>query len=463
MRSSSGRVRTIILLLTVLIPMLSACSSWTEKSDQQNVILLVIDTLRADHLGCYGYGRNTSPFLDELSEKAYLFTDVTSQAPWTNPSVVSILTSLYPSTHHLLTLRSGGKMKTLSRNITTLAELLKAEGYSTAAFSANPWLVPGIGIERGFDVFKDLPIKTKANSLHEIALEWVRRNNTTGQPFFLYIHYMDVHGPYTPPSPYDTLFTSRIKTGRELSSREIEIMPGYLRINGLGTLDEYIGRYDGGIRYWDECFSVFLENLSLEGYLKNTILIVTSDHGEEFLEHDGFNHGSTLFQEQVHVPLLLRSPDAGGGVIEEPVELVDIVPSLLSMLGISIPQFLQGNNLVPLLHGENHILSPVFSEGTVAFGGVPLPGGSFKSVRVGEFKLILNTETGTTKLYDLSADPGELKKNFDDKSPERARALAVLRGWMERSSKAGERYESGVYDIGKELDKNLKALGYVDP
>jgi len=461
----SLKKRSLILSCVILTLGLPACSSRRSENERKNVILMVIDTLRADHLGCYGYHRNTSPCIDDLSENAHVFASATSQAPWTNPSVVSLLTSLYPSTHHLITLRSDSKLMTLSGNITTLAELLQTEGYSTAAFTANPWLVPEIGVDRGFDIYKNLPMKTRAVGLNEIALEWLRDTAATGLPFFLYIHYMDVHGPYSPPPPFDTLFTSDTSPERTLSEDEFSLMPEYLRLEGLSTLDQYVARYDGGIRYWDECLSIMLDNLSSEGFLQNTILVLTSDHGEEFLEHGGFNHGSTLYQEQVHVPLVWRLPDpaAGSGMIEEPVELVDIAPSLLNMVGLKVPEFLQGTDLTPLMRGGDWLPRPAFSEGTAAFGGVPLPGGSLKSVRSGSLKLISNTGTGETELYDLTRDPRESRERSEEMPAERDRIFFSLQKWIEYSAKAGIRFEAGSFDIGEEIENNLKALGYVDP
>jgi len=165
------------------------------------------------------------------------------------------------------------------------------------------------------------------------------------------------------------------------------------------------------------------------------------------------------------VPLVWRLPDpaAGSGMIEEPVELVDIAPSLLNMVGLKVPEFLQGTDLTPLMRGGDWLPRPAFSEGTAAFGGVPLPGGSLKSVRSGSLKLISNTGTGETELYDLTTDPRESRERSEEMPAERDRIFFSLQKWIEYSAKAGIRYEAGSCDTGEEIENNLKALGYVDP
>ncbi|MFQ6103264.1 MAG: sulfatase [Candidatus Glassbacteria bacterium] len=461
-RVNFDRPRMFILFFLIsLVSVGCSCGVFTKK--RPNVIILVVDTLRADHLGCYGYHRNTSPNLDRLAERSVLFMDVTSQAPWTNPSIASLFTSLYPSAHHLLTLREGDNLRTLDEDIITLAEVMKSNGFATAAYTANPWLSAGSGIESGFDTYKNLPGSTTASQMNEMAMEWIRKNRGE-KPFFLYIHYMDVHGPYTPPPPYDNLFSLIDSSRRELSKEEMIRMPRYLRIEGLTTLDEYGRRYDGGIRYWDECLATFLEELGVESVLQNSILIVTADHGEEFLEHGGFNHGSTLFQEQIRVPLIWWIPSTTTSVqkIREPVELVDVMPTLLSLLGLKRPEVLQGDDVSPLLSRDTFTPSPVFSEATVGFGGIPLPEGTMKSVRIGRLKAIMNLDTGEVSLYDLSSDPGERMDSSGGRDRETNALLKELRDWMETNALIGGRYESGQQSLSQDVRERLKALGYID-
>ncbi len=441
--------------------LLPGCSS-DIRGGKQNVILLVIDTLRADHLGCYGYDRNTSPHLDGLSGRSILFRDVTAQAPWTNPSVATLMTSLYPSSHHMLTLRAGGRLRTLDGDIETLAEVFRDHGYRTAAFTANPWLVSGIGIERGFETYRNLPLTTRAITLNGMAVEWMEHLRDDG-PFFLYVHYMDVHGPYDPPAPYDEFFEPE-KPGRLLEPEEIERMPEYLRVEGLTTLEEYEALYDGGIRYWDSCLSLFLADLRSLGILDESLLIVTADHGEEFLDHGGFNHGSTLFQEQLHVPLIWCPPHGRGNgrIVDQPVELVDVMPTLLSSLEIEPPALQQGEDLSPLLDGGSLEPRPAFSEAAVAFGGVAMPEGTMKSVKFGDRKAIVNLDTGELAVYDLSENPGESDSSRAEAAAGKEGLLSVLGKWIDRNRKVGSLFETGRHETPAGIREELEALGYIE-
>jgi len=445
------------LLLSILF-IATGCGMFRGK--RHNVAILLVDTLRADHLGCYGYEKETSPHLDEFSRRAVLFTDVTSQAPWTNPSVVSLMTSLYPSAHHITTLRDGKKLRVLDGEIETLAEVLKENGYRTAAFVANPWLPPECGLAVGFDVYRNLPMKASAELLNELAMEWI--SGSGDGPFFLYVHYMDVHGPYDPPPPYDTLFTAGLSGGRRIEPDEFERMPEYLRIDGLETLEEYTARYDGGIRFWDEAFSAFLRRLSEEGLLENSHVIVTADHGEEFLDHGGFNHGHTLYAEQTRVPLVWKLPADEGLVsrIGAPVEIVDVMPTLLSLLGIEKPESLQGDDLSSLMEGAPFD-EPVFSEAVVSFGGGPPKRGRSKSVRVGRIKAIVNVDTGRVELYDLASDPHELSPIEEGMENERKFLLTVLEEWISWNARVGVDYRAGEHTLREELRERLEALGYI--
>jgi arylsulfatase A-like enzyme len=302
----------------------------------------------------------------------------------------------------------------------------------------------------------------RALALNQRALEWLR--GQAREPFFLYLHYMDVHGPYSPPAPYDTLFSLSGYARRELSDEEFGRMPPYLRIEGSRRLEDYIRRYDGEIRFWDDCLSAFLEALSEGRLLEKSIIIVTADHGEEFLDHGGFNHGSTLFQEQVKVPLVWRMPGPAksGMRIESQVELVDVMPTLLSILEIRTDEVLQGDDLRTLMERGTWSPKPAFSEAAAAFGGVPLPEGTIKSVRWGTRKAILNIDTGRACLYDLTEDPGEREDRSGALSTDRHELLSLLAGWLEAASRAGESYGAGEEEAGEELLEKLRALGYIE-
>jgi arylsulfatase A-like enzyme len=432
-----------------------------------NVIILLVDTLRADHVGCYGYKRDTSPNLDAFAEEAIRFETVTSQAPWTNPSVASILTSLYPSTHHLMTFKKDGKIRRLADSATTLAEALRDNGYHTAAITTNPWISRNTGLDQGFDTFKRLRVgkggeSAPAPELNGKALEWL--TTLSAEPFFLFLHYMDVHGPYLPPEPYRSMFSDPETPPRLLTDREKKWIPRYLKIDGAETLDVYIDRYDGQIRFWDDHFAELMERLASGGFLDNTIILVTSDHGEEFLDHGGWNHGPKLYEEQIAVPMIMRLPADRhrASTIPDEVELIDIMPTILSLAGIDPVTGQQGDDLSPLIAGEPWQPRPAFSEAAVKGGGFPLPKGVLKSVRVGDIKTIANLTTGEAMAFDLSTNPREDLATAKAAGIPTDSGRAAIDAWFEVNTVLGERYRPTAFDHDPELVEQLEALGYVE-
>jgi arylsulfatase len=445
-----------------------ACSRPPSDEAPMNVILLLVDTLRADHVGCYGYSRDTSPNLDAFAENSVRFASVTSQAPWTNPSVATLLTSLYPTTHHLTTLKEDGKLRKLADSATTLAEHLAENGYATAAFTSNPWISRATGLDQGFGVFENLPVSDRGESvpaplLNEKALAWLETVDPE-QPFFLFVHYMDVHGPYRPPEPYRSLFETERGQERLLTEAEQRRLPRYLRIPDAETLDVYVDRYDGQIRFWDDEFATFMERIGGRDLLDNTMIVVTSDHGEEFLERGGFNHGATLFQEQISVPLIWKFPRdrVPTSVVTEQVELIDVMPTLLALVGIEPTGDLQGDDLRPLLEGDSWQQRPAFSEAAVKGGGVPRPKGVLKSVRLDDIKTIVNLTTDEALAYDLSTNPGEKRQLARSAALPTEPGRSAIDAWFELNSSLGARFLSTTSDHDPSLVEQLEALGYVE-
>jgi arylsulfatase len=442
-------------------PVESGDRSEPRTAARHNVILFLVDTLRADHLGCYGYSRDTSPHLDEFAKDSTVFRNVTAQAPWTTPSVASLLTALYPSSHGLVTRLQGDRIAALDTAVVTLAEVLRAQGYQTAAFSTNPWITAAAGLDQGFETFVQKRRYAPAAGLHRAASRWMRQRDE--RPFFLLIHYMDVHGPYAPPPPFDRRFSPNRAGARELTAEELERLPGYLRRDRDTTLDEYVALYDGGISYWDHSFSEFLARPDVAGMLDNTVIIVTADHGEEFLEHGGFDHGETLYQEQISVPLIWRMPDHQSfeQSVHEPVELVDVMPTLLSLLGIS-PQPGQGRDQSSLMRGTPGSERPVFSEAAVAPGGGPHPGGTYKSVMLGDLKAIVNLDTDEVLYFDLSEDPGESDPLHNLPTPARTALLRHIAEWREQNGEVGRQIVATQAVVSPETREELEGLGYLE-
>jgi len=313
---------------------------WTDimSEDWENVILLSADALRADHLSCYGYHRETSPVLDELAEESIRFTDAYSASSHTREAVPALLTGKYPdvaidSKYHLDT--------------DTIASTLSKEGFATAGFHSNPFVSRAYGFDQGFDVFDDdlhlgqhkliaLAQRAldkfrnrhyaRAEEINERSLEWIDSLGE-GEPFFLWNHYMDTHGPYEPPGDYATLYADQGLSGRDAQSLYQRAIDDPASI----TDDErelLIDLYDAEIRYNDEYIGKFLDGFRNRELLERSLLIVTADHGDAFGEHGYFEHPRYLDAELTHVPLLVRPPGGRSDTVSTPASTLDVVPTI---------------------------------------------------------------------------------------------------------------------------------------
>lgn len=380
-----------------------------------NVVLIGIDTLRPDHLGCYGYSRATSPNIDRLAGEGVRFESAISASPWTLPSFATVFTSLYPSQH------GAGSLQTRLRTVfPTLALILLKKGYSTAGIVNNPTMGADFNMDRGFE-YHDLPPAIRertASGTTDDALAWLDRNSN--RPFFLFVHYFDPHLPYAPPAPYDTVFSAGYAgpVGRSFDAKTTgtDNLRVYDDIRAMPAEDwnRIVSLYDGEIAYTDAAVGRLLAGLEQRDLRGNTLVILLSDHGEEFLDHGGMNHGHSLYDELLRVPLIVSMPGRlpAGQVIEQQVRMLDITPTILDILKIKPESHFEGVSLRPLLAGkgdskpsETSLLPP-----DVAYSGALMAGSSErKSVRKYPWKLIYEIATETTRLYNLEDDPGETR------------------------------------------------------
>jgi arylsulfatase A-like enzyme len=425
-----------------------------------NVVLILVDTLRADHLGAYGYGRDTSPNLDAFAASGVLFEDARSQASCTFPSVNSILTSRYPAR---FVGQPEGRMG-IPEGIASLAEVLKARSYATAAVSASPIVRrtpshfnPEGGFGRGFDSFSEECVWKSALC---VEAQLAARLPQLSQPFFLYLHYMEPHGPYQPPATHRLRFAGPYLGPHDFIARGDPnpladmIYKGKRRLEVTAAdVAHLVDLYDDEIAFFDERLPAVLAALAAAGAGDDdTLVAVVSDHGEEFLEHGHVKHCRTPFDTLVHVPLLLRVPGGPAGVrVAAPVENLDLVPTILDYLGADPAAFgFEGESLRPLI------------EGRAVAGGSPRYAfsaeGVWRSVADGRFKLLVHMRGPRSyQLFDLAADPGETR-DVGGEHPEDLRRLkrAVL-SWVRRMhAEAG----TGVAE-GEEAERRLKALGYL--
>jgi arylsulfatase A-like enzyme/Tfp pilus assembly protein PilF len=400
------------------------------KTPAPDVFLITIDTLRADHVHCYGYETIHTPAVDRLAADGIRFTQAFTPSPITNTSHTTILTGLLPSSHGVTDFGIP-----LAPSLPTLAELLKRSGYHTAAFIGavildSKSLAPGL--DRGFDFYDNFPehsqtksrwgrIERRGMDVVGHAERWMARH--PAGPKFVWVHLYDPHDPYEPPPPYSRTYRNSL--------------------------------YDGEIAYADSALANFLAYLKRQGQYENAIVIVVGDHGEGLGEHGESTHGIFLYDSTTHVPLIMKLPykRGSGRVIDAQVRTTDILPTVTDLLGISPPARQDGESLMPYFGGVQNADRIVFGDTAypLRFGWAPL-----HSVRSQGFKFI---EAPRPELYNLRSDPGELKNNYEpwDATVQKFRALLAdlkTRAPGPPSSRA---------TVTQGTVNELKALGYLGP
>jgi arylsulfatase A-like enzyme len=397
---------------TIWIPLLCLILSCGPDRSPINVVLIGVDTLRRDHVGCYGYDRPTTPNVDRLAESGIVFDNVVAPSPWTLPSFATVFTSLYPSQHGAIDSRSP-----METAFPTLAEILKAEGYATGAIINAPYLKVKYEVNRGFDFYDMTPPEGRyADGTTRDALRWI--DQVSDRPFFAFVHYFDPHIPYKPPAPYDTLFNPDYR-GRFEKSYSSKRLPSY-RMHDFEEMKEISPKdwyqieslYDGEIAFADREIGELIEGLRERGLAGNTLIVFLSDHGEEFFEHEGFEHGHTLYEELIKVPLIVSFPGrlAGKMRIGRQVRLVDIAPTILDLLGFQCHPDFEGISVRPFLDGERSVATGATSvlPPELGYSESVLYGTEKKSLTAYPWKLIYDTMTGEKMCFNLAEDPGEM-------------------------------------------------------
>jgi arylsulfatase A-like enzyme len=434
-----------------------------------NVLLITIDCLRPDHTSVYGYERPTTPHLDDLAGEGVRFTQAISQGPCTRVSFAAMFSSTYPA-------MCGGFLR-LSPQRTVLAEILREAGYCTVAFGSNPYLSPIYGYDKGFEIFDDSlvpwiqshqhrPLKylnrffvvarwllpyLPASALTAKAVRFLHRHRPAG-PWFLWLHYMDVHDPYRPPRRHAARFRSAgrpVLSDRALWQKALS-QPEEISENERQHL---INLYDTEISFADEQIGRLLMQLRRLGSLDSTLIIVTADHGEEFGEHGQFSHRFKLYDELLRVPLIMRLPARlpAGQVVTAQVRLLDLLPTILGLLNVDKGPF-EGASLLPLVAGHEKTPRIAISE--------TQPETGLYAIRQDGWKLILNVHTGAMELYNLRQDPRETT-NCTNTAPLMASKLeAQLRSHLQRTE-ANPSSQAEIEVDHLTLDR-LRALGYVE-
>jgi arylsulfatase A-like enzyme len=440
--------------------------------DRPNVIFIMVDALRADRLNCYGYEPRTSPHIDALAADAVLFQTCITQSSWTKPSTATLLTSLYPSSHQAIY-----KSDMLPDPVVSLAELMSAGGYFTLGFANNANIAPIFNFGQGFNQYIFLKpryffmspesgfqltgynqlrllrerffSKTKhvyhyyqdAQVVNKNVISWLEK--LQAGRFLLFIHYMETHDPYF-VHPYNGV--------------------GYARVSNPnpdpGQADLYSETYDGELRYVDQAVGELCGWLKEQGLYDQTLIILTADHGQEFYEHGGWWHGTTLYEEQIHVPLIVKLPgqEAAGTIDDRMVRSLDIPPTILTLADIAHHPSMQGQSFLKTANSPWPGVEEVFSE-------EDHEGNVVRSLRTRAWKLIqanLNNPRGlpTTALYHLADDPLENTNLAMD----RRELVDVMESRLEEkiALAKGEAVARQQRDIDEATRERLKSLGYTE-
>src|SRR5262245_2708066 len=430
----------------------------------RNALLVSIDTLRPDHLSCYGNPRPTSPHLDELARGGVRFTDVTAAAPWTLPSHATMLTGLYPSHHGVKSHETR-----LPAGIVTLAEEFQARGFETlAVVNTHNLGAPQYQLDQGFGRFEYIT-ETDQDSrngrlinpnMGEVVISTAKEllaARDRARPFFLFLHFYDVHTDLTPKAEYRKEFVQPYQgklDGRTQQLSGVRKRGEHLSEADVCFLEEM---YDAEIRTFDELFGRFLDWLGEQGLREETLILVTSDHGEEFQEHGGVLHGRTQYQELLRVPLLVAGPGVPSGmVIDTPAHGVDVTPTLLGSMGLDARTPRDGLDLGVLWRGGTLPARALFGE---ADQDTRLAGheqfDTKRMVRRGNDKLIQDRVAQRAELFDLASDPGE-RHDLSSERVDRARELGAELERFLAGSIASER----VAPPSAEERARLEQLGY---
>jgi arylsulfatase A-like enzyme len=433
-----------------------------ESATRPDILLITVDSLRADALGSYGSRRPTSPNLDAFAREAVLISDAIAQAPYTKASMASLMTGLLPGAHKTYTvskaaasiLKRGGLVKgpfdvtdALPAELPTLAGELRAAGYHTVGLNTNPNLVAAFGYGRGFDDYRFVgsgESYSRAPDVLREALDVLRAPRT--RPRFVWVHLMDTHNPYTPAEPYRSMFAP---DGPPQVIAKEEIDPA-VRIEGSVDVRFYRARYDACVRELDSTLGSFFAELRRTGYWDRTAVVVTADHGEEFYEHRHLGHNTNLFDAQVRIPLLMKIPDVRPARLHAVAQLMDLYPTLIH-LGTGRPGSLcHGSDLTPLLHTGR-------DAGRFAFSELP---GRIWAVRSLEWKLISRPERAG-RLYHLTVDAGEARDVSLAEREEAGQLQRVMTAAVTAEARDGRRVAGRETPIdGRVLDQ-LRSLGYL--
>ncbi|MBI3413467.1 MAG: sulfatase [Candidatus Aenigmarchaeota archaeon] len=437
-----------------------------------NVVLVSIDTLRADHLGVYGYHRNTSPNIDALAKESIVFENAISQASWTLPSHISLFTSKYPPEIYpynlSINVSDNDYIVSMARKEFTahpnIATILKNNGYSTAAFVSGGYVAGKWGFENGFDVYDDsyMRIKNPAPQITSRVVEWLETNRTN--KFFLFLHYLDVHCPYEPLPEFQNFY---LKYHSELN---LSILCAE-EVANSNDINKIIGGYDDSITQVDYYLGELIDKLKSYGIYNKTIIVVLSDHGEALYDHTGseyfsddfptryIGHRYSLFNEVLRVPLIIKYPGSGHRIVQERVRIIDVLPTILGILKLGAPFNFSGENALNVGQDRN-LMAVGGPTKDLPYGAYAIFNDSYKMI----FK-VKKDDTNVTLLYDLEIDKREasdLSSMNADISEKLKKQLFYMLNIMVQSvavKNHGDMAHTRIVNV-KNIMQNLARQGY---
>ena len=423
-------------------------------SEDYNVLLIVLDTTRPDHLGAYGYPKNTSPNIDSLADEGVLFKNAFTTIPYTPSAHISMMTSTYP---FVFQPRIPGAAPTgnvlIGDEYITLAEILRYNNYKTAGFVSVGLMSNHSGLNQGFDKYEVAEGVWTANKTVPKAVEWLDENYQSN--FFMWVHLYDPHDPYSPPNNFSELH------------HDYEVPYDKVGVSGVSSIKQVLADYDGDISYSDQQIGLLLERLKELGVENNTLVVFTSDHGEQFGEHLPpyyrgmsapllYQHARALYEDEVHIPLIIKMPRKieENITIEGLVENIDITPTILELLNISVPSQFQGRSMTEAIAGKENITRKyVFSH------LYPIISPYYKSmVRTEDYKLIYDHYNQESQLFNLSNDEYEMVNLYDNETEIVSEMEDEMIDLIQEYTVITDLH---VPDIRSESVEKLKALGYL--
>ncbi len=470
--------RRIIRRITAWAPIIALALAGCERAreaptaqsrtDLPNIILITVESLRADHVGCYGYDRPTTPNIDALAGESVRFTDAHSATSWTLTSHASMFTGLYPSAHQVILPKDR-----LSDAYTTTAEILADAGYQCAAVVGGPYLRSTFNLTQGFAQRDESPAADTNEAAHKDvtnprmaeAMERYLRDGRDGRPFFLFAYYWDVHYDYIPPAPYDTMFTPA--DAEPIDEVQFGPITTLGRDVSAAQLKYLVGQYDGEIRCTDEYLGRLWALLRELDLWDNTVIILTADHGEQFFEHGQLGHKHDLYAESLHVPLIMKLPrQTAGRVDDRLVNLVDLHPTILDFADQRPATACNGTSLLAEATPDDRT---TFFELTTTWNLTDRQTGEtihesyeWHAVRDGRYKLLHVVGTDYWRLFDVSVDPREQDPLGAAHESTAVRLKQKLDQWLADMQSLSRLWgEGSKAQLSREEILRLQALGYL--